>query len=65
MSCATAATTTTSVGSAIGDRAGTRSSISVPTPTPVRTVGAEPAELFDRFAAVGGLADERDVGFRR
>ena len=26
-------------------------------------VGAEAAELFDRFAAVGGLADERDVGF--
>jgi hypothetical protein len=26
-------------------------------------VGEEPAELFDRFASVNGLADERDVGF--
>jgi hypothetical protein len=34
---------------------GTRSSISVPTPTSVRTVGAEPAELFN----VGFGGDER------
>ena len=26
-------------------------------------VGAVRAELFDRFAAVGGLADQRHVGF--
>ena len=37
---------------------------SVP-PTQVgRTMsGAEAAELLDRFAAVGGLADQRDIGF--